>query len=686
MNGPSRSQTSERSRAGPDLPKRALHLAPAVALGILLLDLVGGVPGGVLAALVMLLAPGWLVWRLLPDGVVPDAPLALPGVWIVFSFAVVSPVLAATVSFGLDAFATEWYLLGVLVVLGVFAGDREGPALAPWGRWDVAVVVAGVAALVYRVMTWHDSGDDVTYLGFMRPLAEGAGFPTSNPFLTGDVPLPPRWRLDGWTGLTGVIAHLGDADPAGVYFDILPPMLLVLGASALYGLARVLSDDRRLAELAAISALVVPLLTSDSIKSVFKFWYQSIAQNKYAALVVFLPTVVALLISATRPPRALRTVVAAVALWALMFVHPVVAVLAVTAFVAFRVVEALAARQLERSMVVWSLVAIVPFVLTAAAASSIGERHGTRIGDVERLSEIAQPTVHIGPIDIWEPRRLTIRNTEGASVAAVFVSGHAISDRRRVAFLGNGFPIAHWSLLGNPANLFVLLAVGVVIFRRRGDPAAWWILASTAAAVSVFVLPPFAAAVGRFITPWQLWRFAWLMPVPFAVAWLISLMRAPSRWRVPGAVAVAGLLVLTFALSSHRHHLRTGPPAGDRRLARQVAALEGEEGVLLANNEVADAAASANRDIEVVSFRGLTSMSNAFPSSRRDEAYERFSEARLVFARPTSDDERRRMFAKYGADLVVLNSEQVDRLDEEALGLELIGRIGGGSRLYRVTP
>jgi hypothetical protein len=79
-------------------------------------------------------------------------------------------------------------------------------------------------------------------------------------------------------------------------------------------------------------------------------------------------------------------------------------------------------------------------------------------------------------------------------------------------------------------------------------------------------------------------------------------------------------------------------------------------------------------------------MSNAFPSSRRDEAYERFSEARLVFARPTSDDERRRMFAKYGADLVVLNSEQVDRLDEEALGLELIGRIGGGSRLYRVTP
>ena len=659
----------------------ALHLAPAlVAIG-LLVDVVDGIVGFVLAFGVLLLAPGWLLWRV-TGGVVSDEPPALPAVWLVLSFLVLSPVLAGTTYFGWRVVALETYALVVLAGLGIAASFRPVPRIS-WERPDRWMVVAGLGALAYRSVTWQNSADSLTYLGYIRRVVSDGAYPSVNPFLAGDIPLAPRWRLGGWTGLTGILARLGDADPAMVFVDALPPLLLVVAASSLYLLARELSGSRRFARIAAIAGLLVPLLTAASGKTEFKFWYKSIAQDKYAALVVFLPAVAALLIRAVGARRIGSAVIAAGALWAMMFVHPLPALLTLLSFGALMALDVAINRRSEwRPAAGWSAAVVAPFVLTALVLSLGGKPFGTRLGDIDDLSDVAAPARSIGPIEIWSPippGGILDANPEDAE--AIFIQGHTYHSGPKLAYLSNGMPFAHPEVLGDPANLIALLAVAVIVFgRHRGLPALW-ILATSGVAISVFILPPFAALVGRFVTPWQLWRFSWLFPIPFSVAWLISLWLPRARWPRQGALAIGVVLGLVFASAGHGQVLRTEERAKFVREDALAAQFAGYEGVLLAEDAVAPAVATWP-DLEAVSYRGLTAMSNGFPSARRLEGFQRFQDARMFFARRASTEDRIEILDRYGVDLVVIHADDEDQFDLDALGLVRVESIDRGLTIF----
>lgn len=652
--------------------RRIIHLAPAAVTAALMLDIVSGIGGAIAAFAVALLAPGWLLWKTLP-GLGDVEPPGLPALWLVLSFTALSPVLAAAAFFGWSVLLVEWYLLAALLILGIVATVRTtSRTLAPWGRSGLGLAAVAAGAAVYRMITWQRSGDDLTYLGFIRRIAENGSFPTTNPFLSGDLPLAPRWRLDGWTGLTGVITHLGDADATIVYRDLMPPFLVVAGAAALFILARTLSGDTRFGHAAALAGLLVPLLTGVDGKTDFIYWYRLIAQNKYTALIIFLPVVTSFLIVAYRTRSRSAAVLAAILLWSAMFVHPLPTVLVVGVFGMFIALDLAVHRRPDRwAAVGLSLLMLVPLTLTAIGVSG-GGRFGARLSDIADLSEIARPTRDYGPIQIWESRTFAeLLAADQVEPAAILIRGHSMfGGQPRIAYLSKGLPFAHWQLLGNPANLIVLLAVGVIVLGRHRDPIALWVLGTSLTAVSVFVLPPFAAVVARFITPWQLWRFATLMPVPMATAWLAAWWLPRTRWKRPGALALATLLVVTVVASPHDLLFATRSSQPEPNVGAVVADLDGLEGTLMAREPWQSTASSVHRELDTVVYRGLATMSNAFPANRLAEAFERSQDVYRFFLSSTTAAQRVEILEEYDIDFLLMDRKTTKLVDPSLLGFE----------------
>jgi hypothetical protein len=663
----------------------ALHLAPAFLVGLLMAGLLDGMAGALVGFGPLFVAPGWLLWKVLRGPISTD-PLALPALWLVFSFPVSIPAVGPMVFFGGPVLPVEWYVLIVLVALGVAGSLVPSPQLERPGRMGIAVAAAGALAMVFRALTWHGGGDDLSFLGYLRATYLG-GYPSVNPFLVGDLPVSQRWRFSGWTGISGVLSHLGDTDPELILRNVLAVLLVPFAASALYLLGRVLSGDRKFAVAAGFAALIVPLITGTAGKSGHKFLYDDLAYDKFTALLIFVPVVAALLVMFYRSPRRSTGILVSAVLWASLFTHAVTILIGVGTFFVFMLIDRIVTRPPQwRSAAKWSLAVVAPLLVTAALASLAGERHGTLASDVTDLADIAAPTIQLGPIELWEPlspmsaTEIVAAGPEDA--AAIFSRGYAtMNESPVVVFLPNGWPLPHPRTLNHPRYLIAAFAALMILAGRYRDGVALWILASTAAMLSVYLIPPVAVLAARFITPWQVWRLAWVLPVPLAAGWIGAVWLRDNRWPRARGIAVGLLLGLVLGLASHSTLLRTGPSGRNERRAATIEQLEGYSGVLLARPSFLNLAVSRWPELLTVSHRGFSSMSNAFPASRQDETLQRYADVRFFF-RNASTEERLTILDRYGVRYIVIHRDDADRLDVESLGLDRVEGIGQGNLLY----
>ncbi|MCP3975079.1 MAG: hypothetical protein GY720_11375 [bacterium] len=658
----------------------AMPFLPALLVVVLLVGWPGGNVGGYVAFLVMLVAPGWLVWRILPDRVLDwDDPVALPALWLVLSFTLMSPAVGGLVYFGWSVFAVEWYLLLVLLGLGVaqaFVPQRR--TAGPFDAATAAVLVVSAAVASWRTLIWRVGIDDDTYIGYLRAFLATDSYPVTNPFMSGDIPLAPRWRLDAWTGTTGVLSHLGNVDPELFFREILPGIMVLFVGSALFVLVKALSSNRTLSHVAGVAALVIPLITSSTR-------FRSIGYNKFTGLFVFLPVVAALMIYVYRGNRRWTAGLAAATFWGAMFVHPVPALWIAGLLVAFVAIDSYVARKVTWPVVGLVGAAMVPMILTAFLVSSTAEQFGVRLGDVDELSQIATPAFEVGPLTIWEPLpEGNIVGTAPDGIEELFVLGHMNGGGPRIMFLENGMPVAHWrNLFGQPGDLLVGLALLIILFGRYRDDLALWVVAATAVSVSVFLLPPVAMIVARFITPWQLWRFSWLMPAALATVWLLGVWLPRARFKAVAGAIVVFTLGLTFYAAEPRFTFPTEPSRSHERLQALIEEVAEYEGVFIDGSELRSQASVQLEGYQAVAFAGFTHMSNGFPSSRRDEAFARLRDVRFFFRENATTADRIAILEQHNVDYVIVDEARLGRFDFEALGLEHIDDIGEDLVLFR---
>ncbi|MCW2928076.1 MAG: hypothetical protein JWM86_2044 [Thermoleophilia bacterium] len=205
-----------------------------------------GVPGGSLVSLLRLRAA-------LPDTLAAPAALVLgalvacaaTGVQLLTESPVEVPVaLHVVVSLGLLAGAV------VMRRRRRARGDEVVPVARGWDRWtSLAVLVAVVFAWIVRGAIRLDG---LYHVAVTRKLValDHPNFDNVNRFVDGGP--NPTYALPGWhafVGWTGWITHL---DPI-LAWEIMPVLVVALGALASGGLARVLLDDARATPIGALA-------------------------------------------------------------------------------------------------------------------------------------------------------------------------------------------------------------------------------------------------------------------------------------------------------------------------------------------------------------------------------------------------------------------------------------------------
>lgn len=204
------------------------------------------------------------------------------------------------------------------------------------------------------------------------------------------------------------------------------------------------------------------------------------------------------------------------------------------------------------------------------------------------------------------------------------------------------------------ACLFVSIRAPSGVFRR-------WIIATTFLAVLPFLVPPAAALLGKIATPWVLWRFIWLLPLPLAAAWLLD--RA-SRRSLPEAIAFVALIgVIATAFSPEPW---TTSIFGRRPLSRSLADRSGN---LMVAPQFATWTTLQGGEFRSIFGRAIRGPNN-FPRDRLEEARRRDLDVRDFYTDFIPLEQKMNILERYEVTHVLAKKWQVRRLERQ--GLEVI--------------
>jgi hypothetical protein len=212
-----------------------------------------GVPG---AALVSLLR----VRSALPDTLVVPAG-ALLGSLVACVGTAVQLATASRISVAIGVHvAASGLLLGAAMLVRrrrAARGDAVVAVARGWGWW------ASASVLVAAAFAWLVRGavrlDGLYHVALSRKLIEldAPTFDNVNRFADGGP--NPAYALPGWHGLVGWTSWLTGTDPV-IAWEIMPVLVIALGALAAAGLARVLLGTRRAEPLGALAWVLMRVL------------------------------------------------------------------------------------------------------------------------------------------------------------------------------------------------------------------------------------------------------------------------------------------------------------------------------------------------------------------------------------------------------------------------------------------
>jgi hypothetical protein len=470
------------------------------------------------AFLVLILLPGAALWRLLgaPGGA--SLPIALA---CAVPFGVLALVPAAAVGFVFELSMPTALIIGVvtggLLVLAAAsplapAGTPMRYALTPGEETLLMVLLLVVLSPVWLRVDLSRDFDDWWYLGYVSEYSTAEDLAPRDPMGGPDGPLSARVAVDVWLFGEGAVTRLADQDALYVVQDFLPPVLLAAMILAVFALARRLLDHEDAALVAVVLVALMAAIDLVAHEGVGRSLVVRSAQDKVVSGFLGVPVfLICLYEASTRRTR--RSFIALVAISAaLVVIHPHGLVLALAAAVGFLALE-VAADDFER----------VPKRMAA-------------------LLLVAAVVIVVVPATIW------LRVADQSP--SLFDSSNGPRLEFRVIDLPAGLYMAHPGVFRNPLLLLAIFLSVFYVTRWRKDRAARLLLAATWVPVILVLFPPTAVVVGRVVSPAQLWRFAWLIPVGPILGQAVMLAYDRFRPEIPRRAAMAAVLagVAAFAL------------------------------------------------------------------------------------------------------------------------------------------
>ncbi|HET8644116.1 MAG TPA: hypothetical protein VFO85_01430, partial [Vicinamibacteria bacterium] len=478
-------------------------LALATARGPLSFEGVLGraFPSVALAVLVLWVAPGYALWRLLVGGPARNAPAWSFGLGLGWTLLVASAAMVAGLSL-------EW-LLAVLVaadgllVLALVLVPPQGPAdrtEATSGRpsWWVLVAAAAVFARVFdlgtrRLHRLTYGSDEWVLMGAVRAFLEHPTVADPSEFDVCDLAI-------------ALVVRLARVEVFDVYRLHLPPLFIAAGALAFLVLAEAVLRERTWAWAApALQGLFALSDMHTRGEGMGMAVMVRLVEDKFVALLVALPLAQAAFLSALRGGGR----------------RP----LAVFAFLG------VAATVLQPFAVPWLALGCGAAYLAALATGRVPRSRGL-------LAAVAALLV-AGLALAW-----VLRALRPSPYFLLYVPGWPFNATlRELSFrqllildLEKGWYLAHPWLLTHPLVAATLAGSLALLGRARRSVEAQWLLVSTWVPVLLVFNPLTAVVLGRLVTPWRLYRLLWILPVALVLAWALRAAQGALERRWSGRV------------------------------------------------------------------------------------------------------------------------------------------------------
>lgn len=333
----------------------------------------------------------------------------------------------------------------------------------------------------------------------------------------------PRFWIAYWPLVEAMISDLSGVDGLLVTGVYLPPALACLSFLSIYTLGRTLSLPRAASALAVL-AQGFSLMRLTKWNQPGNLFFQRLTEDKVAAAFVISLILILLAVEYLEKPSTRKLILVGIAALAMVFTHPI------QFGMTCMIVGVYGLQSLLDKNHRWKYVALI-----AVLAAVVFIPYTFRFGGGEYSQTLSFSMEDVEEND--ESARLGVRRLD------------VIEGTR---FYG----ISHYLTRGLPYEIsFVSVALALFFFWK--NKAARYVLAAFAV-LGVSMFPYTGWIVGTFTTPFQLWRFTWLLPFGLAFGFLfwavfelaqkIKLVERWKAWLHPTfyLVALAAMVALVI--------------------------------------------------------------------------------------------------------------------------------------------
>jgi hypothetical protein len=377
-----------------------------------------------------------------------------------------------------DIFLLVLWGEGALLVVRRWKAPRPGALTSTQSATMGLVLLALGAPVAVAVSRASRFLDDWVNLSVVQQLIRQDGF---KPLFANNVRLDLRFTFQVWLFLQAFVSRWFGSDAVNLAIDFLPAVVAILSLFAVYGLAREFTGKSWAGLAAVLFQLTLYALSGLRDGWGFDFFFRS-AQDKFLVGLLILP--VTLLFFWRYMQRGDwadliaygLTILAIVAVHPLQLAQPLLVVGGVALF------NLLSKKPFPRRRWAFASVWVIPalIVLLFARAKTDPSLYST------------QPSP--------------------AVMSYLFLSGH------RLVHLAPSLYIADPGLLAHPLILFPIGLLPLTIPYLREDRRAQFLWGSTLVPLALLFNPFTAYLIGQLITPWQIWRLTWVLPVSLIFA------------------------------------------------------------------------------------------------------------------------------------------------------------------------
>jgi tetratricopeptide (TPR) repeat protein len=526
-----------------------------IVAGMIALDLFLAAKGYTFAEYSPFLAVAFSwVWFLVPGLLLSHVLAEEISLWeripvsFVISIGISTPITVIAILFrlGLDSFI--WlqifmlFISGIAAILykkqrwssrGFLSLSNRVSLMAKIDRVSIfllIILVIVVGYLSYLAISWPLTGDDIAGLPIFVEVLSQNQITGTEPFHGSGVPVTPRNELIVWTYMAILTNKISGTTPNEFFVN----SRLFLTILSILSLGTLLKQGfkNRQQTLFMLNLWGVYLLATTYNDGTGSNLVTRIFQDKFIGWFVVIPIVVVFMLWFVDSRAQRKLIGFGIVTLGASLVHPITISLAVIIIGGFGLIHF----AIERSRESFRILLIVALVLLFC----------TVIPFIQYLRY-----TNYMPVDV-----------AGLGDAVEYGRLNSAVSRYRLWLLGGGRFILHPAIILEPIILAAYVLSPIILLKKWKHNFARLIVGALILLPVLLYLPPFAALVGRAVTPYLIWRLAWPLPLlaVLAIGWILLLfakiledtLRREKRLASASDYIYPGLIIIAIILTAPR--------------------------------------------------------------------------------------------------------------------------------------